>query len=417
MKFFKYFVISFFSFIALIIIASFFLPNSIDSELTQTIKVKKKHLYKYLSDIENLHDWSMWGSYNDSTLTFSTEISSQNNLHVYRWKAEILGEGSITITSIKPDTLEFLTSVYDDEFEMYGFIALKQLGDETVIYRRQTIDLGSNPVYKVVGFLMQEYITTDLENELQRIKEIAEAMKPLEHNIKIIYDNSAQGDKYKYGWGFSCLVNDSILFDTGENFEKLHYNIKEMGIDLSKILKLIISHDHWDHTGGIKELLPLLPNLKQVFFPQNINKDLLALSSEKAQIGNASYHHLSDYIILTKNFETRYDGKQLYEQSLLLKSEDNSFTILAGCAHPGIDRMVRQAKSDLNIEIKTVMGGFHLTHSKEEDIQIITQNLRELGVTRVAPTHCSGKKAKEIFKGEFPGQFINVFTGKEVEID
>lgn len=417
MKIFKYFVITFFSFIALIIITSFFLPNSIDAELTQNINIKKKYLYKYLSDINNLHEWSMWGTYNDSTLKYSTEISSQTNLPIYKWDADVLGEGAITITTSRTDTLEFLTSIYDDEFEMYGFIALKQLGDETVVYRRQTIDLGANPVYKIVGYIMQEYIKTDLENELLRIKELAESMRPLEHNIKILYDNSAQGDEYKYGWGFSCLINDSLLFDTGEDFEKLYFNIKAMDIDLDKITSLVISHDHWDHTGGFKELLPLLTNLKRVYLPKNVNSELKALLSEEKTVGEHNYQNLTDDIMLTKNFETDYKGKPLFEQSLLLKTEDSLYTILAGCAHPGIDAMVEEIEKDLSIKIKTVIGGFHLTNAKDEKINNIIRNLIDLDITRVAPTHCSGKRAKELFKEAYSNNFINIFTGKEVEID
>ncbi len=417
MKFFQYFVITFFSFIALIIITSFFLPKTIDAELTQTIEVKKKYLYKYLSDVQNMHEWSMWGSYNDSSLTYSTEINSQSKLPTYKWDAEVLGAGSITITTIATDTLEFLTSIYEDEFEMFGLMTFKQLGNETIIYRRQTIDLGTNPVYKVVGYFMQDYITTDLENELLRIKELAEAMTPLEHRIKVLYDNSAQGTDYKYGWGFSCLIDNTILFDTGEDFEKLDFNIKAMGIDLNKIETLIISHDHWDHTGGYKEILPLLPNLKKIYLPKDMNTEMTKQATDKAIVGNSEYINLTPDIILTKNFKTTYNGKSLYEQSLLLKTEDSLYTILAGCAHPGIDLMVREVEYDRNIKIKTVMGGFHLTHTKEDKIQELISNLKQLRITKVAPTHCSGKNAKKIFEKEFSDKFISVYTGKEVEID
>ncbi len=417
MKFFKYFVISFFSFIGLIIVVSLFLPSQIDAELTANIKIKKKYLFNYLSDIDNVNQWSMWGVDNDSTLTYKTEADYQTQLPVYKWTAELLGAGFITFTQVKQDTLEFLTSLYEDEFEMYGFISLKQIGNETIIYRRQTMDLGSNPVYKIVGYIMQEYISKDLKSELDKIKELAEAMEPMEHTLKILYDNSAQGEKLKYGWGFSCVINDTLLFDTGEDFEKLQYNIKEMEIDISKITTLIISHDHWDHTGGLKEIVPVLPNLQKIYLPQSSSSELKSIAEDKAIMGNSKYVSLSENIILTKNFKTEYKGNTLYEQSLLLKTEDSFYTILAGCAHPGIDVMVSEIEKDLDINIKAVIGGFHLTNAKDEKIISIALTLKELGITKVGPTHCSGKNAKEIFKNEFPGNYINIFTGKEVEID
>jgi 7,8-dihydropterin-6-yl-methyl-4-(beta-D-ribofuranosyl)aminobenzene 5'-phosphate synthase len=120
---------------------------------------------------------------------------------------------------------------------------------------------------------------------------------------------------------------------------------------------------------------------------------------------------------LSKSFKTSYKGQTLYEQALLLKTEDSTYTLIAGCAHPGIDIMADAIKKDLGIEIKTVMGGFHLSHSKEEDIVSLTDNLKAIGIRRVAPTHCSGKKAKDIFRNAFEEEFISIYTGKEVEID
>ena len=49
-------------------------------------------------------------------------------------------------------------------------------------------------------------------------------------NIKILYDNYSYSDEYLSGWGFSCLIDNSILFDVGEDFVKLDYNMKKMNV-------------------------------------------------------------------------------------------------------------------------------------------------------------------------------------------
>ena len=61
-------------------------------------------------------------------------------------------------------------------------------------------------------------------------------------NIKILYDSTAINSKFKTSWGFSCLINNHILFDTGTDGNALLNNLHLMNVDLSDINKIIISH-------------------------------------------------------------------------------------------------------------------------------------------------------------------------------
>jgi len=81
--------------------------------------------------------------------------------------------------------------------------------------------------------------------------------------ITIVYDNEASAD-LKSGWGFSCLIEgkERLLFDTGNSGKKLIYNMKQLNIVPETIDKVVISHNHWDHTGGLKEFLKLNNNAK-----------------------------------------------------------------------------------------------------------------------------------------------------------
>ncbi|RKY40436.1 MAG: MBL fold hydrolase, partial [Candidatus Omnitrophota bacterium] len=62
---------------------------------------------------------------------------------------------------------------------------------------------------------------------------------------------------FEGGWGVSYLVDDDLLFDTGEKFSYIEKNSKLMGIDLMKITKVVISHQHWDHIQGLNGLLEM----------------------------------------------------------------------------------------------------------------------------------------------------------------
>jgi 7,8-dihydropterin-6-yl-methyl-4-(beta-D-ribofuranosyl)aminobenzene 5'-phosphate synthase len=88
--------------------------------------------------------------------------------------------------------------------------------------------------------------------------------------ITIIYDNTAFSKNLTPDWGFSCLVeayDRKILFDTGAKGSILFDNMKKLDIDPSEIDMVFISHDHWDHTGGLPDFLKnqRTPTIKVLF--------------------------------------------------------------------------------------------------------------------------------------------------------
>jgi metal-dependent hydrolase (beta-lactamase superfamily II) len=90
--------------------------------------------------------------------------------------------------------------------------------------------------------------------------------------ITIVYDNEANPG-LESSWDFSCFIEgkERLLFDTSDNGEKLIYNMKQLNIVPETIDKVIISHNHWDHTGGLKEFSKLSGDAK-VFHPISFSK-------------------------------------------------------------------------------------------------------------------------------------------------
>lgn len=104
------------------------------------------------------------------------------------------------------------------------------------------------------------------------------------------------------------------------------------------------------------------------------------------------------------------------EQSLIINTE-KGLVIITGCAHPGIVRIIEKAKELTGKEVYLVMGGFHLSGASERTIAKITKSFKENGVEKVAPSHCSGDKAREIFRKEYGEDFIENGVGKTIKLD
>ena len=79
--------------------------------------------------------------------------------------------------------------------------------------------------------------------------------------LTIVYDNEVKEQKLEADWGFSCFIEEenipSILFDTGADGSILLHNMKELNIDPGTIGIIVISHSHWDHAGGLNDILVL----------------------------------------------------------------------------------------------------------------------------------------------------------------
>jgi len=198
--------------------------------------------------------------------------------------------------------------------------------------------------------------------------------------ITILYDNNAQPG-FESGWGFSCLVdgNQRILFDTGDDGQKLIHNFKKANIDPESVDKIVLSHDHWDHVDGLKDFRKLNSEA-EVIHPNAF--------SEPTEISPGIY-------------TTGALGILLKEQSLVVKTEKGNI-VITGCAHPGLESILRTA-GRLG-RIYGVLGGFH-GFSKFAELE---------GIQLIAPCHCT--QHTEQIKQKFPIQFEQIQAGSVIEV-
>ncbi len=235
--------------------------------------------------------------------------------------------------------------------------------------------------------------------------------------VRIVFNTQALDENLLCGWGFSCLVNETVLFDTGEKEEYLFNNMHHMGIDVSKIKMAVISHDHWDHTGGLGRLLKERKGLKVygcAGFSEVFKERVRVLGGEL--IESSGIVEIEDDIFVTGEIAGEYKGKYMPEQALVLRTK-NGISLITGCAHPGIINMLKKVQAGFaDHKIHAVFGGFHLMDTDKRIIDITLKRFKEMSVKIAGPTHCSGKEAEAIFKAAYADDFIELKAGSVVDI-
>ena len=232
-------------------------------------------------------------------------------------------------------------------------------------------------------------------------------------------------------WGFSALVEvdgHKILFDTGRFPETVLKNAETLGIDLSDVEDLFLSHNHGDHTGGVitlrNALKRLNPNaLKKVhvgkgIFAQRLNMPnrMLEIKDQLESDGVEIIEYDDQYEIfkgvwITGPIDRIHDEKNwggsgriatpegtvednIPEDQSLVIATKNGFVLLSGCGHAGIINTLEHINSKIGeSKIDAVIGGFHLVNATDDHLKWTADKLSEFGITKIIGSHCTGINA------------------------
>jgi 7,8-dihydropterin-6-yl-methyl-4-(beta-D-ribofuranosyl)aminobenzene 5'-phosphate synthase len=232
--------------------------------------------------------------------------------------------------------------------------------------------------------------------------------------LRIAYDNRTFRDGFEPDWGFACVVDIGerrLLFDTGAKGGILTANLRALDIEPASIDVVVISHDHWDHTGGLEMILEAAP--VECYIPGSAAGEL----GQKIKAGGGSPVSVRDRIELFPGvWSTGELGEDIREQALVVESRAGP-VVLTGCAHPGIVDIVERVKEQFGKPPCLVLGGFHLCHTQAADVEQVIDKLKQLGVTKVGPAHCTGDEAIALFQERWREGFVRIGCGWSTEME
>ena len=255
-------------------------------------------------------------------------------------------------------------------------------------------------------------------------------------------------------WGLSILVEtaeETILMDTGGGVAAAN-NADALGIDLKKVERIVLSHGHYDHTGGLRDILAKTGPVEVIAHP-----DIWAPKYARSEEGPERYIGipfmreeleslgasftlsrepvwLTDQIVTTGEIPMKAEFEsidpQLYvrkgdvwqpdelwdDRALIIKTEEGLVVIL-GCAHRGAINTLKHAQELTGEErIYAVVGGMHLMVASEERVLLTAAALQELGVKKVGASHCTGLSATVMLAQQLGENFFFNNVGTQVTL-
>lgn len=234
--------------------------------------------------------------------------------------------------------------------------------------------------------------------------------------LLIVAENTSQSPELMSTWGFSCLIGEETLFDVSGDYKVLKNNMEKLNIDCSRIRRIALSHKHGDHIGALPQLLEHCPNLKEIYvcddFKRTVQGDVRNYQIDVLSLDEMT--EIDHCIYISSCLEGKYKGT-LQERYCIIDLGKN-IGVITGCAHPGIVRIVKDAKDEFpNKGIEFVLGGFHLHSENIKIIKDIADKLKSMGVEKAGPAHCSGENARRIFKEVFGEDYLVVGSGSRFE--
>ena len=273
--------------------------------------------------------------------------------------------------------------------------------------------------------------------------------------ITVLVENTATGQGLLAEHGLACWIeygSQRVLFDSGQGLV-LAGNAYRLGVPLYDADAIVLSHGHYDHTGGLVGPLGRNPRGTVFAHPACLAPKTMRTPSGTARdvgipeaarrvmtertapwVKTVEPKQVADGLTVTGPIPRVTDFEDtggpffldndclqpdpLADDQALFFDTQQGTVVLLGCAHAGVINTllyIRQLTGGRPIH--TVMGGMHLVQASTERLERTIEELQRLGVQRLGPAHCTGSRAVAALWNAFPQQCFDYHVGTRVEFD
>lgn len=251
---------------------------------------------------------------------------------------------------------------------------------------------------------------------------------PSQLKLTVLVDNVSTRNDLRGEHGFSALLETdrgTLLFDVGSSADTVVLNAATLGVDLSSVDAIALSHGHYDHTGGLAEALEAAPRAALYVHPETAAKRWGSWLGLKKSIGMTrravraaegrkptlvtTPTGLSMGLTLSgtipgpaspgeKRFTAEIAGvrgpDRFVDEMFVLAETPTGVVLVTGCCHRGLANTLNHARSITGGRpVTTVMGGLHMGKLTHVELDAAIAALQSAGTAEVVAGHCTGKKA------------------------
>jgi len=246
-----------------------------------------------------------------------------------------------------------------------------------------------------------------------------------------LYEEARTSDDFVSGHGVSYFIRtdqSTILMDVGNNPDGLEVapfmqNMQAMGIDWNEIGRIVLTHPHPDHMGGVTAWQENRVSFGKL--PGGIGERMIFVPTDLAFQGAV---HITiptlpgpdvattGVIFYAENWPLSLYHAKGAEQALVIHVAGQGLVLISGCGHPGLEKLVERAETMYGLPVVGVVGGLHYEGLTADDVQPHIQYLQSRQPVLVALSpHDSSPEALTAFHSAFPSVYHTLTVGEVVQ--